>query len=70
MVQETIDGIASDKELHEQLQQIMKEQSNGNRTPQQIETNLRAILVPRAFSLPRLLAGGRGREKALGTRMP
>ena len=42
MVQETIEGIASNKELHEQLQQIMKEQSNINRTPQQIETKLRA----------------------------
>ena len=27
------------------------------------------ILVPRAFSLPAPLAGGLGREKALGTRM-
>ena len=32
-------------------------------------TDIRAhILVPRAFSLPR--PGGRGREKALGTRIP
>ena len=42
MAQETMEGIASNKELHEQLQQIMKEQSNVNRTPQQIETKLRA----------------------------
>ena len=38
-----MEGIASNKELHEQLQQIMKEQSNVNRTPQQIETKLRAL---------------------------
>ena len=43
MVQETMEGIASNKELHEQLQQIMKEQSNVNRTPQQIEMKLRAL---------------------------
>ena len=42
-----MEGIASNKELHEQLQQIMKEQSNVNRTPQQIETKLRA---PRCLS--------------------
>ena len=42
MVQEITKGIASNKELHEQLQQIMKEQSNVNRTPQQTETKLRA----------------------------
>ena len=35
--QETIEGIASNKELHEKLQQITNEQSNVNRTPQQIE---------------------------------
>ena len=46
MVQETMEEIASNKELHEQLQQ-MKEQSNVNRTPQQIETKLRA---PRCLS--------------------
>ena len=42
MVQEITKGIASNKELHEQLQQIMKEQSNVNRTLQQTETKLRA----------------------------
>lgn len=35
--QETIEGIACNKELHEKLQQITNEQSNVNRTPQQIE---------------------------------
>ena len=43
IVQETIEGIASNKELHEQLQQIMKDQSNVNRTLQQIETRLKAL---------------------------
>ena len=42
MVQKSIEGNASDNELHEQLQQIMKKQSNVNRAPQQIETKLRA----------------------------
>ena len=42
MVQETMEGVVSNKELHEQLQQIMKEQCNVSRTPQQIETKLRA----------------------------
>ena len=54
MVQETIEGIASNKELHEQLQQIMKEQSNVNRTPQQIETKLRA---PRCLNNIPLVSG-------------
>ena len=42
MVQEITKGIAPNKEIHKQLQQTMKEQSNVNRTPQQIETKLRA----------------------------
>ena len=42
MVQEAIEGIASNKELHEQLQQIMKGHSNVNRTLQEIEMKLRA----------------------------
>ena len=48
MVQETIEEIASNKELHEKLQQIMKEQTNVNRTPQQFETKLRA---PRCLNI-------------------
>ena len=50
MLQETIEEIASNKELHEhaQLQQIMEEQTNMNRTPQQFETKLRA---PRCLNI-------------------
>ena len=74
MVQETIEGIASNKELHEQLQQIMKGHRNVNRTPQQIETKL---MAPRClnnipFSATALCPGtgtksGRGLRLQCGT---
>ena len=70
MVQETMEGIACNKELHEQLQQIMKDQSNVNRTPQQIETKLRA---PRCLNnIPfsaRALCPGTGTKSGRGLRL-
>ena len=46
MVQETIEGFASNKELHEQLQQIVKEQSKN------VNTNNVHDYVPTIYNTP------------------
>ena len=52
MVQETIEGFASNKELHEQLQQIMKEQSINVNTKAWVGTSYMVHCVPTIYNTP------------------